>query len=118
MSANSSVQISMVANAVETETKTTDAIKLLSAIKLGKWRKKIAGIHRTSERSLRETGELQKAKRAIDKQKKRLPGSLWSGLFSVRADEKLEKYSALVCADVDSLGDRLSEVREKLSGSP
>jgi BT4734-like, N-terminal domain len=121
MSANSSVQISMVANAVATETQTIDAIKLLFDIKLGKWRKEIDPIRRTFDRVFRETGDPEKAKLAIDKLKKRLPGVLWSGVFVNRekpADDKLKTYSGMLGADIDLLGVQLPEVRKKLADSP
>ena len=51
-------------------------------------------------------------------EKKKLPGILWSGLFSRRASEGLTEHSGLLCADLDDLGENLQDVRAKLQKSP
>ena len=38
--------------------------------------------------------------------------------FSQRANDKLIKYSGLLCADLDSLGAHLAEANKKLEASP
>jgi hypothetical protein len=63
-------------------------------------------------------GDRKQAKRAIEELKKALPGVLWSGTFSVRANDKLISHSGLLCADLDALGERLPEIRNKLQASP
>jgi hypothetical protein len=59
-------------------------------------------------------GDRKAAKEAIAADKKKLPGILWSGQFSRRANDALIEHSGLICADLDELGLRLSEVRKKL----
>src|SRR5262249_55185656 len=53
--------------------------------------------------------------------KKQLPGEMWSGRFENHqqpAGEKLIEHSGLLCADLDELGTRIPDIREKLVKSP
>jgi len=63
-------------------------------------------------------GDRKKAKDAVDLAKKRLPGVMWSGSFSQRGAEHLIEHSGLLCADLDKLGARVPEIRERLVTSP
>src|SRR5262245_53032998 len=119
MSAESSVQVSMVANATETQTKTVSLDSLLREITHGRWRKKQDAIRAKFLCVLSETGGDRKAaKHAIEHDKKNLPGYLVAGTFSRRANDAWVKASGSLCADLDALGERLPEVREKLRTSP
>ena len=68
-------------------------------------------------------GDYKKAKHGIEALKKQLPGVTWSAQLRTRdkavpLSEKLVAHTGLLCADVDSLGSKLAEVREKLLKSP
>ena len=113
--------VSMVANAAATETRDADAAEIIQCVRTGKWRGPVEKIRAKFARVLADTGDLKQAKNGVDSAKKKLPGILWSGRFSSRkkpADEKLLAHSGLLCADLDNLGERLAEVRAKLTVSP
>lgn len=117
---STSIKVSMVANAPSTVTRDADATEIIQSIRSGKWREPVESIRAKFAQVLAETGDLVQAKRAVDSAKKQLPGILWSGQFSSRekpADEKLLTHSGLLCADLDNLGDRLADVRAKLTRS-
>jgi hypothetical protein len=94
--------------------------EVLGAIRNGGVRVKplIEKIRQTIRRELDKHGDHKKAKQAAGELKKQLSGVIWSGTFSQRANDKLMKHSGLLCADLDSLGAQLVEVREKLKQSP
>jgi hypothetical protein len=111
----------MVANAAATETRDADAAEIIQCVRTGKWRGPVEKIRAKFARALADTGDLKQAKNAVDSAKKKLPGILWSGRFSSRkkpADEKLLTHSGLLCADLDNLGDKLADVRGRLTRSP
>src|SRR5207248_4640270 len=72
----------------------------------------------TFKQVLAQTSDRKLAKEASGKMKKFLPAVLWSGHFLERSDKGLQQHSGLLCADLDDLGDQLSEVRAKLRASP
>src|SRR5438552_3372631 len=112
--------ISYVENATSTKTRDIRVEQVFEAIRTGgkELKGQITQIRNRYEAELAITGDREKAKRAIDGLKKRLPGVLWSGQFSERANARLLKHSGLVCADLDFLGERLPEIRKKLQASP
>lgn len=115
------ITISMVANATATTTKDANGAHIVEHIRAGKWRTSIEPIRRIYTDVLKKTSEVSAAKLAIDPLKKNSPGILWSGEFSSRvkpAQEKLVAHSGLLCADLDTLGERLPQVRAKLATSP
>ena len=116
----SGLTFSMVWSATDTKTRHVGIQEVLNAIRTGGKRLKgqIAQIRNRFEAELAITGERKKAKLAVDPLKKQLPGVMWSGTFSQRANDKLIKYSGLLCADLDSLGEKLAEVRANLMASP
>lgn len=57
-------------------------------------------------------------KDAAAEPKKRLPGVLFSGLFSRRSAAALTQHSGLICADLDELGDRLEQTFEQVCADP
>ena len=113
--------ISMVRNATETRTRDIAVRNVLEAICSGgeRVRGQIEQIRNRFEEELAVSGgDLQKAKRAVEGLKKALPGVMWCGRFSERANDKLVQYSGLICADLDWLGPELVRKREQLKTSP
>lgn len=111
--------VSMVKCALATRPRDVDPESILRAIKTGKWEKPIREIRRLYRVTLLKIGKDQKAaKLAVDPLKKNLPGLLWSGRFARRANDALIEHSGLLCVDLDSLGAKLRDVREKLLTSP
>ena len=111
--------VSMVKCALATQPRDVDPESILRAIKTGKWEKPIREIRHLYRVTLLKIGKDQKAaKLAVDLLKKNLPGLLWSGRFARRANDALIEHSGLLCVDVDSLGAKLRDVREKLLTSP
>jgi hypothetical protein len=114
------ISVSTVASATDTGTRDYDASTVIEAIRTGgkKLRGQVEAIRTTMQRELSQHGEHKRAKRAIDPLKKQLPGVLWSGQFSQRANGKLVTHSGLLCADLDGLNGSLPEIRQKLKDSP
>jgi hypothetical protein len=113
------ITISMVQDAWSTETRDVDGAKIIGAIRTGKWEKPIREIRHLYRVTLLKIGRDQKAaKLAVDPLKKNLPGLLWSGRFARRANDALIEHSGLLCVDLDSLGAKLRDVRQKLLTSP
>ena len=112
--------ISMVSCATDTATRNIGAEAVLEAIRTGgkKLRGQIQQIRNRFEAELAFTGDQKKAKLAIDPLKKQLPAVTCSGQFSRRENGSLVKHKGLLCADLDSLGPELVEVRKKLEASP
>jgi len=118
-------KVSTVNGAIDTETHDFALQGIVETIRTGGKRKNIRSqveaIRQLWRSELEAHGDRARAKKAIDKRKVQLPGVLWSGSFRDRAtpvNEKLVAHSGLLCADLDFLGDRLEEVREKLSSCP
>jgi putative DNA primase/helicase len=115
-----SVMISMVQNASDTVTRDVSVERVIRAIRNGgkTLRPKVETIRRTFSRVLSQTGDRKAAKRAIDSDKKKLPGVTCSGRFKERQNNALIEHSGLLGVDLDSLGDKLPEVRKKFETSP
>jgi len=113
------VFVSMVANATTTTTRKVDLETLLHEIKDGHWHKQQAAIRKKWTRALKEAdGDRKAAKKAIEKDKKRLRGYLVAGTFSRRQNDAWITPSGFMQADIDALGARRPEVRQKLRASP
>jgi hypothetical protein len=114
--------ISMVRNATDTRTRDVEIDKVLKAIRTGGRRilkLQILEIRKRFKANLAITGgDREAARLAIAGLKIQLPGVLWSGTFSARANDKLIQHSGFLCGDLDNLGERLKEVREKIKASP
>ena len=112
--------ISMVSCAADTKTRDISLQKVLDGIRTGgqRLKGKITLIRNRFEAELAFTGDREKAKLKIDPLKKQLSAVTLSGQFSRRDNGSLVKHSGLLCADLDSLGPRLVEVRKKLEASP
>ncbi len=114
----SDVFVSVAANASATATSDADIQTLFHKIKAGKW---IDSIEKIRAEYARAKSEGRDPKKAVAHLKKKLPGVLWSGRFKNREKpvaEKLLAHSGLLCADLDDLGERLSEMRTKIIVSP
>src|SRR5262245_45823779 len=119
--------ISMVKCANDTETRDISIEKVLESICTGgrKLKGQITQIRNRFEAELAITQvDLKKAKAVVVELKEQLPAVLWSGTFSDRANDekgrasdKLIQHSGYLCADLDNLGERLEEVRDKIKAS-
>ena len=71
-----------------------------------------------TEGLVRQTNELRAIIDPVQKaeyKKTKLPYSTFSGAFSRRKDESIEKHSELICIDVDHLGEKMNRVKTALS---
>ncbi len=124
------LKVSVVPNATSISTSDWPVSKLLDVIRTGgkKLRPQIEQIRNRYAAELafakanaaagQNVDPIQQAKLAVSELKKQLPGTTWSGAFTERANDKLKQHSGLLCADLDGLGDKLPEVRDKLTKSP
>jgi hypothetical protein len=112
------MMVSMTQNAVNPQTRDVETDVILRAIQSGRWKQPVEHIRCIFGDTLLRTGDLQAAKRAISPLKCKLSGALWSGRFKDRHNKELYEHSGLLCADPDSLGARLLDIREKLQNSP
>jgi putative DNA primase/helicase len=114
--------VSCVTSAKDTATRHYDPKEIIESIRADKHftlGEPIQKIRNTFANILESSsGDRKTAKKAIADAKKRLPGVMWSGSFRERSVEKLLEHSGLLCADLDELGNRLPDVREKLLSSP
>ena len=113
--------VSVVNDATCTKTRNYDAEQIIESIRTD-GRNKLCGpiekIRLLYRATLKTTGDRKAGKKAVAADKKKLPGVLWSGRFSRRANDALSYHSGLLCADLDELGDRLAEVLARLARSP
>jgi len=115
----SAIIVSCVKSARDIAPQDYDAKEIIESIRRESQRAAVEHIrHRYQEVIANTGGDRTAAKLAIAEDKKRLPAALWSGRFSRRAKEGLLCHSGLLCADLDSLGNRLAEIRTKLISSP
>ena len=103
--------ISMVQSVGHKRTEDHRAQRLIAAIRHGRWKREITKI-----RAAFNNGEKDRA--LIDLLKRSLPAAMLSGTFSHRANDALVRHSGLICADLDSLGERLPDIRQRLETSP
>ena len=101
--------ISMTASALATDPKDARAAAVVKSIIAGQWQQPVEHIRAVF---------LTKGKDGVSELKKRLPGVLPSGKFDRRSNSGLVAYSGLLCADLDDLGNRLSDLRWKLINDP
>jgi hypothetical protein len=95
------------------------AFEFFESIRKGNCRGKVEEIRARFARALARTnGDRETAKKAVATQKKRLPCVTLSGVFSMRAKDKLQTHSGLLQADIDLLADRKAVIREALEGDP
>lgn len=83
---------------------------ILDGIRSGTWAPQIATVR---------AAYASEGKGAASEPKRRgLPAVSFSGVFSQRKDDALVAHSGLICADLDTLGDRLGHVRALLLNDP
>ena len=112
------IEISWFPYCLSTLGRTVGVFAVFNNIKEGRWREPVTRIRHLYNETLKRTGSHEKAKKTVKHLKEALPGVTWCGRFARRANEALIEYSGLICADLDLLGERLAEVREKLKASP
>jgi hypothetical protein len=106
--------VSMVASADAKKPETVKPEAIIASITGEKYRPKVEEIRRKYQEVLAATdGDHKAAKKATESLKKKLPGVMWSGIFSSRGDKNLYQYSGLVCADLDHI-DFTTELDQKL----
>jgi hypothetical protein len=77
----------------------TTPAEAVANIQSGKWAKQIAALRSA-------TGDER------DRLKKTLPAFLWTGQFTARKNDGIEKFSGLICADVDKITERVGELHD------
>ena len=112
--------VSMVKRCHQTETHPITFEEIWSVTRSGEHglKEKIVQIRNRYEAEKDITGNTDKAKKAIADLKLELPGFLPSGTFSKRDSGSLVEYSGVLCADMDSLGDRLPGIKELMKSLP
>jgi len=93
---------SATSNAITGHTTPADAI---ADIQSGKWAKQVAALRSA-------TGD------DADKLKKLLPAFLWAGKFTARKNGGIEKFSGLLCADIDKIPERVGELHDIARNDP
>lgn len=115
------MNVSFIRRCHETETKEIGLDEVFTAIRTGDHglKGKITQIRNRYEVEVDVTGgDRVKAKKAIADLKNDLPGFLPSGVFSKRENGALVSYSGLLCADLDSLGEKVQPVKQILKTLP
>ena len=111
--------ISITNDAMSQPTAALSLDKVFEFMQNGWHRPRVAAVRKTFARVLAETGDHLAAKKAIDAEKKNLPGLMFGGKFKSRGDKNLETYSALLCGDVDNLaGDQIELVFNAIANDP
>jgi hypothetical protein len=77
----------------------TKPAQAVADIQSGKWAKEIAALRSA-------TGDER------DRLKKSLLAFLWAGTFNSRKNDGIEKFSGLICADVDKVAERVGELHD------
>lgn len=110
----------MVRRCHETETRPISFEEIWETTRTGNHglKEKITQIRNRYEVERDVTGDVKKAKEAVADLKLQLPGFLPSGSFSTRNNAALVEYSGILCADLDSLGERLAPIRNTLKDMP
>ena len=111
--------VSVTDDAIAQPSRTLPAIQIIDWLRTGTHRPQVATIRKNYAHVLTETGDPKAAKKAIDADKKKLPGIMFSGIFRARGDKNLETYSQILCADVDGLtAERVGIVYDQLASDP
>jgi len=94
---------------------TIAAESIIEKIRSGSYKERTEKYRDAFEKALTLHGDYKKAKKDTANFKKTLQAAIWSGeCRNSRAVENMVSHSGLLCADLDQLDARLSEVREKL----
>ena len=100
-------EISWVQHAKSVEAKTIHLQDVLRDIQGGRYKTEVEKIRNSLNSGTNVAAEL----------KKRLPGIMFSGLFSKRSAEGLKAKSGLICADLDKV-ENIEAVRVKIQRDP
>ena len=107
-------RVSMVQNGTDTNTDHVTIAVILAGIRSGRWQKPVAHVktrYLSALQAAKQQGDpdpYKTAKEAVHDIKKKLPGVLFSGEFSQRANEHIITHSGLLCLDLDNLEDGAS----------
>jgi hypothetical protein len=111
--------VSITDNANAQPARTLPVKEIPNWLRTGSHRPQVAKIKKTFAKVLAETGDVKAAKKAIDADKKKLPGIMAGGVFTARGDKNLETYSQVLCGDVDNLtAERVGIVYDQLATDP
>ena len=111
--------LSITDNAMAQPGRTATAVQVVELLRTGKHRPLVARIRAAFARVLAETGDPKAAKKAVDADKKQLPGIMFSGVFRARGDKNLETYSQVLCGDFDGLAaEHVGIAYDQLAGDP
>ena len=111
--------VSITDDAVAQPRQSSPVLRVHNLILTGKHRQLAANIRKKFALVLAETGDMKAAKKAVDADKKKLPGIMFSGTFRARGDKNLKIYSQILCGDVDNLtAERVGIVYDQLATDP
>ena len=111
--------VSITDNATAQPSRTLRAHEILNWLRTGSHRPLVAKIRKKFAKVLAETGDMKAAKKAIDADKKKLPGIMFGGVFRARGDDNLETYSQILNGDVDGLkAEQVGFVYDQIARDP
>jgi hypothetical protein len=110
--------VSFFKNAYENLPTDIPAAQFIASIKGNEHKKLVEEIRERFQRALSRGVEYSQAKRTVDTQKKKLPCVSFAGVLPMRDKKATPKFTGLFQADLDLLGDRLSEIRGTLRDDP
>ena len=99
--------VSMVQSGTETSPRTVRLQAIFEGIRNGKWKGRVGRVkakYASALEAAKKQGDPKPevtAKNAVRSLKAGLPGVLWSGVFSYRANEHITAHSGLLCLDLD-----------------
>ena len=106
---NGDFTVSLIRDAIDTVPVPAKLSDVIQGIAEGRWAGPVSIVRAAFEAGGRE---------AADAPKKRLPGILFSGTFSKRANNALLHHSGLITVDLDKLGAQAEAWKEKLVSDP
>ena len=111
--------VSITDNATAQPSRTLRAQEIPNWLRTGSHRPLVAKIRKKFAKVLAETGDIKAAKKAIDADKKKLPGIMFGGVFRARGDDNLETYSQILNGDVDGLkAEQVGVVYDQIANDP
>lgn len=124
-------QVSVIPYGSATDTATASLRQIIADIRGPKWAKQVEAIQaafrhgaETAVPKLKnkvmetiEQARIRSAKDAASPLKMRLPGVLFSGVFSQRNAESITRHSGLICVDLDHL-DNVAQTKEQVASDP
>jgi hypothetical protein len=110
--------VSFFKNAYENLPTDIPAAQFIASTKGNEHKRLVEEIRERFQRALSRGVEYSQAKRTVDTQKKKLPCVSFAGVLPMRDKKATPKFTGLFQADLDLLGDRLSEIRGTLRDDP